>query len=173
LSNAAPSLAPAVEYLPGVTDPATKLRAEQCLRASGPDFKETKLAYKARPLNGIWATAPYLHNGSVPTLYDLLLPTNLRNTAPLNAASAMPASVSGPIASAATAMRPDIFYVGSREFDEKKVGFVATKTDKSFQFRVHDENGQPIFGNYNSGHEFGTQLNDEDRKALVEYLKTL
>lgn len=31
-------------------------------------------AYKARPLNGIWATAPYLHNGSVPTLYDLLLP---------------------------------------------------------------------------------------------------
>lgn len=30
-------------------------------------------AYKARPLNGIWATAPYLHNGSVPTLYDLLL----------------------------------------------------------------------------------------------------
>src|SRR5690625_4879297 len=32
------------------------------------------LSYKARPLNGIWATAPYLHNGSVPTLYDLLLP---------------------------------------------------------------------------------------------------
>jgi RoxA-like, cytochrome c-like len=32
--------------------------------------------YKARPLNGIWATAPYLHNGSVPTLYDLLLPAD-------------------------------------------------------------------------------------------------
>lgn len=31
------------------------------------------LVYKARPLNGIWATAPYLHNGSVPNLYQLLL----------------------------------------------------------------------------------------------------
>lgn len=39
------------------------------------------LAYKARPLNGIWATAPYLHNGSVPTLYDLLLPPEERPVA--------------------------------------------------------------------------------------------
>jgi hypothetical protein len=171
LFNAAPTLAPSIEYLPGVSDPATKLRAERCLRASGPDFKETKLAYKARPLNGIWATAPYLHNGSVPTLYDLLLPTDLRNTAPLNAAISMPASA--PTANSAIAVRPDIFYVGSREFDEKKVGFVATKTEDGFQFRVRDQNGQPIFGNYNSGHQYGTQLSDEDRWALVEYLKTL
>jgi hypothetical protein len=53
------------------------------------------LAYRARPLNGIWATAPYLHNGSVPSLYDLLLPS---------------------------AQRPRIFYVGSWEFDPVHVG---------------------------------------------------
>ena len=52
-------------------------------------------ARKGRALNGIWATAPYLHNGSVPTLYDLLLPA---------------------------ADRPKKFRVGSRELDVKKVG---------------------------------------------------
>jgi hypothetical protein len=54
------------------------------------------LAYKARPMDGIWATAPYLHNGSVPTLRDLFAP---------------PAS------------RPKTFYVGSREFDPVNVGY--------------------------------------------------
>lgn len=58
--------------------------------------KEIPLAYKARPLNGIWATAPYLHNGSVPTLDQLLTPA---------------------------ADRMDKFYVGSREFDPVNVGF--------------------------------------------------
>jgi mono/diheme cytochrome c family protein len=56
------------------------------------------MSYKARPLNGIWATAPYLHNGSVPTLYDLLLP---------------PAS------------RPKKFSVGRREYDPRKVGYAS------------------------------------------------
>lgn len=55
-------------------------------------------AYKARPLNGAWASAPYLHNGSVPSLYDLLLP---------------PAS------------RPAKFAVGRWEYDPKKVGYVS------------------------------------------------
>jgi hypothetical protein len=54
------------------------------------------LAYKARPLDGIWATAPYLHNGSVPTLRDLLKPA---------------------------AQRPKTFYTGSRAFDPVNVGF--------------------------------------------------
>ena len=53
------------------------------------------LAYRARPLNGTWATAPYLHNGSVPSLYDLLLPPT---------------------------QRPKILYVGSWEFDPVHVG---------------------------------------------------
>jgi hypothetical protein len=62
-------------------------------------FQEPKaipLAYKARPLNGIWATAPYLHNGSVPTLDQLLTPA---------------------------ADRKPTFFVGSREFDPVNVGF--------------------------------------------------
>ncbi|NUQ75571.1 MAG: c-type cytochrome [Polyangiaceae bacterium] len=52
--------------------------------------------YASRPLAGVWATAPYLHNGSVPTLYDLLLPPE---------------------------RRPKTFLTGSREFDPKKVGY--------------------------------------------------
>ncbi|MFX7412378.1 hypothetical protein ABTI97_18860, partial [Acinetobacter baumannii] len=44
-------------------------RLEQCLAMTS-----DLMAYKARPLNGIWASPPYLHNGSVATLYDLLLP---------------------------------------------------------------------------------------------------
>jgi hypothetical protein len=55
------------------------------------------LGYKARPLDGIWATAPYLHNGSVPTLYHLLLPP---------------------------AERPKSFWLGSRDYDAEKVGYV-------------------------------------------------
>ncbi|WP_315833779.1 di-heme-cytochrome C peroxidase [Bradyrhizobium prioriisuperbiae] len=164
------SAAAPVEYLPGVSDPATKKRAENCLRATGPDFKGKSLAYKARPLNGIWATAPYLHNGSVPTLYDLLLPTDLRNTAPL--ANAVIADSNGESTNGVN-KRPISFYVGSREFDPKNVGFVTAKSEISFEFRVRDQSNTPIFGNYNSGHEYGTLLNDEDRRALVEYLKTL
>lgn len=53
------------------------------------------IGYKARPLNGIWATAPFLHNGSVPTLYDLLLPQ---------------------------AQRPATFWMGAQTFDNEKVG---------------------------------------------------
>jgi hypothetical protein len=60
------------------------------------------LAYKARPLNGIWATAPYLHNGSVPNLWELLKPP---------------------------ADRVKSFYVGSLEFDPVNVGFVTTQYD--------------------------------------------
>ncbi len=65
------------------------------------------LAYRARPLTGVWATAPYLHNGSVPTLFDLIThPTN----------------------------RPTTFYVGSREFDPNNVGFRSDKTPGAFLF---------------------------------------
>ncbi len=62
-------------------------------------------SYKARPLNGIWATAPYLHNGSVPSLAQLLLPP---------------------------AQRMKQFYVGSREFDPVNVGFITTQTPGAY-----------------------------------------
>jgi hypothetical protein len=66
------------------------------------------LHYKARPLDGIWATAPYLHNGSVPTLADLLTPP---------------------------AERPEVFRVGSHELDPIKVGFASAPTgEEEFVF---------------------------------------
>lgn len=64
------------------------------------------LAYKARPLDGIWATAPYLHNGSVPTLHDLLLPAS---------------------------QRPKSFGLGTRAYDPAKVGY-ASAPDNRFVF---------------------------------------
>jgi hypothetical protein len=94
--------------------------------------------YKARPLNGIWATAPYLHNGSVPNLWALLQPV---------------------------AQRPARFFVGSREFDPVRVGLVSDQGPSSF------DTTQP--GNGNAGHLAGTTLPDADKRALLEYLKTL
>lgn len=149
----------AEDALPGVTDPIKKSMAAQCLSQDNHPL----LAYKARPLNGIWATAPYLHNGSVPTLYDLLLPAKVKNQA-----DGKP-DPTGPT-------RPETFAVGSRDFDPVKVGFRSeVDATTEFVFRVRDETtGEPIPGNYNSGHDYGTgQLTDEQRLELVEYLKTL
>ncbi len=102
------------------------------------------LVYKGRPLNGIWATAPYLHNGSVPSLWDLL-------QAPAN--------------------RPGNFWVGSREFDPVNVGYVTS--EGLSQFQVFDTDGTEIKGSSNAGHTYGTELSAEDKWALVEYMKTL
>jgi hypothetical protein len=105
------------------------------------------LAYKARPLNGIWATAPYLHNGSVPTLYELLLPP---------------------------AKRTASFRVGGTEFDPKDVGFKSGPTDGPFELRVRDDKGNVIPGNDNAGHDYGAaSMTDQERRSLVEYLKSL
>lgn len=101
--------------------------------------------YKARPLNGIWATAPYLHNGSVPNLKALLSPV---------------------------AARPMSFTVGNRTYDPDRVGF---KTDApGFPlFQVNDSTGAAIPGNRNDGHTYGASLSDAERRQLLEYLKTL
>jgi mono/diheme cytochrome c family protein len=107
-----------------------------------------KLEYKARPLNGIWATAPYLHNGSVPNLAELLKPEN---------------------------QRPSKFFVGTRYFDPKNVGFTTLQTPGAFEF----DTSKP--GNRNTGHgpyraRGGGEpkvFTDAERWALVEYLKTL
>jgi len=104
--------------------------------------------YPARPLQGIWATAPYLHNGSVPTLYHLLLPAR---------------------------QRPVHFEVGQQDFDPVHVGF-EIRPDRIRRHPrrptyVLDTN---IPGNLNIGHEgedYGTSLSDEQRFDLIEYLK--
>ena len=118
-------------------DLETSLKALGARHASA---ESDALAYKARPLDGIWATAPYLHNGSVPTMWDLLQPV---------------------------ASRPRTFHVGSREFDPDKMGFMTTQGPDTFLFDTSIE------GNRNTGHVYGNNLSDDDRRALIEYLKTL
>ena len=111
------------------------------------------LSYKARSLNGIWATAPYLHNGSVPDLYDLLLPEKREG------------DVDG---GRCPKYRRDSFVVGAREFDPIKVGFKSEGYD-GFEFNTTIQRG-----NKNTGHEYGAcRMKDEDRWDLIEYLKTL
>ena len=123
-------------------DIAKAQRAQRCR-----DEDDPILAYKARPLNGIWSTAPYLHNGSVPTLYELLLPPNQRKT---------------------------VFWVGGTEFDPNDVGFKSGPDDGPFEFRVRDANDKIIPGNDNAGHDYGTaSMTEQERRALVEYLRTL
>lgn len=121
---------------------------------------QSLLSYKARSLNGIWATAPYLHNGSVPSIYDLLLPVQ-RADDPADGL-----------------YRPTEFKVGSREFDPRKIGLL-TEGYEGFTFKANKR------GDSNSGHEYGTAraplvngkaqepLTDEERWDLVEYIKTL
>ena len=122
--------------------------------------------YKARPLNGVWSTAPYLHNGSVPNVYLLLSTQSERD---------------------AEARK---FYLGSREFDAKYLGF-KYRADGGSTLPGEEplSSTQGLFeldtslpGNRNTGHLFtddtapgriGPQLSKEDRLAIIEFLKSL
>lgn len=113
--------------------------------------------YKARPLNGIWATGPYLHNGSVRTLYQLLLPSSEAEARDL-----------GLNPRDFPKFREAKFRVGSREFDPGEVGF------RDIPGVIDFELDTTVPGNSNVGHPFGFRITDEkDRRALVEYLKKL
>ncbi len=141
---------------------------QQCLEGFGAlDLPQQKAGYKPRPLEGIWATPPYLHNGSVPNIYEMLLPPDERHKR---------------------------FLVGSRDYDSKHLGYVidpqdSAEADSGFWLDTSIE------GNYNTGHAFiadpasyakhrqdpqrnplprgviGPQFSDEQRYELVEYLK--
>lgn len=126
--------------------------------------KHDLLRYKARPLNGIWATAPFLHNGSVMTLYDLLLPSKERPGVALGTT----------MAGGAPRLRRDTFIVGSSAFEPKEVGLRSEAAPGRVEFRVRTPDGKDIPGNSNAGHEWGAQeLSDDERWALVAYLKSL
>ena len=109
--------------------------------------------YQAPPLDGIWATAPYFHNGCAPTLYDVL---NSKT-------------------------RPKLFTRSYRtdaeDYDNVKVGWKVKTLDRipeglsPFERRKIYDTTQP--GRSNAGHTFGDDFTEEERAAVVEYLKKL
>ena len=111
-----------------------------------PDTKGQKV-YPAKTLKGIWATAPYLHNGSVPTLYDLLLPS---------------------------AQRPKRFTVGQREYDPVRLGYQQDPGKYTLPpYLTPTVLDTSLPGNSNAGHEWSVdRLTDTQRWAIIEYLKT-
>lgn len=110
-------------------------------------FKRTT-GYANQPLDGIWARSPYLHNGSVPTLRDLLEPA---------------------------ANRPQQFYRGITDFDFNRVGYLSQPEvgqPVMGEAWLYDTR---LAGNSNHGHEgprYGTLLTPQEKDALVEYMKT-
>ena len=124
----------------------------------GSDGKRIQFAphqgYQAPPLDGVWATGPYFHNGSVPTVYHVL---NSR-------------------------ARPKIFTrsyrTSKKDYDPVKLGWKITVLDRppdpkapgSERRKVYDTNRR---GQRNTGHPFGDKLSEEERMAVIEFLKTL
>jgi hypothetical protein len=150
-----------------VTDP-NQLAEIWGQRSNCPNRKQLKEAiYRARPLNGVWATAPYLHNGSVPSLHWMLTPQS---------------------------ERPTRFCMGAREFDPRDVGFRVEGNETSCNhgqtvFSTASRGGKAIKGNSVLGHSFeaaanvdkkdypdgviGRLFTAEERLDLIEYLKKL
>ena len=114
--------------------------ADQATMDANPVIWRAPGQYLARPLTGVWATAPYLHNGSVPTLWHLLHPSQ----------------------------RPSKFIAGNREYDPARLGYSADGNGWTF------DTSQP--GNSNIGHagdRYGTNLTEDQKASLLEYLKTI
>jgi mono/diheme cytochrome c family protein len=110
--------------------------------------------YQAPPLDGIWATAPYFHNGSVPTVYHVLN----------------------------SKIRPKVytrsFQTGKEDYDPEKLGWKIQVLERGADPSMPAHQRRQIYdstlpGRGNGGHTFGDDLSDEERRAVIEYLKTL
>lgn len=116
----------------------------------GAEAARVELAYKARPLDGVWATPPFLHNGSVPSLYALLSPV---------------------------AERPLSFSLASRRFDPKTLGYSQSELSQVERFDTQipgNSNAGHQFTNQSEAvGRIGPLLTESQRYALLEYLKTL
>jgi hypothetical protein len=108
------------------------------------------LAYKARPHNGIWATPPYLHNGSVPNLYELLSPVSERSK---------------------------VFYLGNKQFDPVKLGLDTSELKGATEFHIDLPGNSNAGHEFNDGSKgngvIGRKLTPEERTQIIEYFKTL
>jgi len=106
-------------------------------------------SYKVRPLDGVWATPPYLHNGSVPTVYALLSPVE---------------------------ERPKKFHLGNREYDPVNLGYRTEEIAGDFELDTTirgNSNSGHEFNNVKREGVIGRLLTPDERHALIEYLKTL
>ena len=146
-----PKLPPALRDLPmayhlpiQTGQDRTELRLRIPDLAAPAEAPPTKGSYESRVMRGIWAAAPYLHNGSVPTLAELLKPP---------------------------ADRVKQFKLGNA-YDNVNVGLAVEQTQFNATMTTTDCTDLNS-GNSRCGHEFGTKLPDADKKALLEYLKTL
>ena len=121
--------------------------ANKAVRGFGIERKglveESLVGYNAPFLDGLWLRAPYLHNGSVPTVRDLLTPPD---------------------------QRPKLFWRGYNLYDPVNLGFVSQGEEAKYVGTRYDTT-QRATGN--QGHAFGTELSPADKDALIEYLKTL
>lgn len=116
----------------------------QTLKTTEKSAESSGCAYESRVMQGIWAAAPYLHNGSVPTLADLLKPAS---------------------------ERPASFKLGPN-YDIQNVGMAAEQSKFDYTLTTTDCS-DIASGNSRCGHEYGTTLSDSEKKALLEYLKVL
>jgi hypothetical protein len=113
---------------------------------------EPQQGYVAPPLDGIWATAPYLHNGSVPTLAALL----------------------------DSSTRPRFWTrsFDSTQYDPAALGWLFDALDHGKDAETDSTTKRNLYdttrpGYANAGHTFGDALSADDRSAVLEYLKTL
>jgi hypothetical protein len=117
------------------------------------DLPQVKLVYKARPLAGVWATAPYLHNGSVPTLYEMLIPASQRTKK---------------------------FFISRMYFDPVRVGLAGQPLSAhGFWFDTSIMGNQNIGHEFRAGYSgrpengvIGPELTENERWDIIEYLKT-
>ena len=106
--------------------------------------------YRAHPLNGIWASPPYLHNGSIPSIYELLSPH---------------------------AERSETFFAGNREYDPRNVGYEHGRFKGGFLYDTRVEGNSNTGHLFQSGAPgdgvIGGEFSDTDRLNIIEYLKSL
>ncbi|MFT3713042.1 MAG: hypothetical protein QM817_35765 [Archangium sp.] len=102
--------------------------------------------YEGKSLAGIWAAAPYLHNGSVRTVSELLKKP---------------------------AEREQQFEFGTLDYDPENLGFVDTPSDSASDYPSSHRFDVSLHGNSNRGHDFGTALSTDQKKELIEFLKVL
>ena len=113
------------------------------------NYWRTPTAYPARPLAGIWATAPFLHNGSVPNLWQLLSPVGERSKT---------------------------FYRGNLEFDPVQVGFETNELEGESELDTQEAGNSNAGHEFNDGDGpgvVGRKLTEDERWQIIEYLKVL